>query len=115
MNHKVDCAGWNISVGEVGKRRRRRIDDARRRSALASGVCVPDVYCSNADGGAAEIVYDDVEGSSGRIGRIYRNQVFRYRLLVSLTHTSYDMVVCVVLYEAPEHDIESHEYDYDEE
>jgi len=36
-------------------------------------------------------------------------------LLVSLAHAGYDVVVGVVLYEAPEHDVESHEYDYDEE
>jgi len=35
--------------------------------------------------------------------------------LVSLAHAGYDVVVSVVLYEAPEHDVESHEYDYDEE
>jgi len=36
-------------------------------------------------------------------------------LLVSLAHAGYDVVVGVVLYEAPEHDVESHEYYDDEE
>jgi len=36
-------------------------------------------------------------------------------LLVSLAHAGYDVVVSVILYEAPEHDVETHEYYYDEE
>jgi len=36
-------------------------------------------------------------------------------LLIALTHFGYDAVVGVELYEAPEHDVEAHQYEYDEE
>jgi len=115
MDDKVDCPRGNISVGEVGKRRGRGVEDTGCGPALTRCVRVENVYRSDADGRSSEIIYNNIEGSSGRIGRVYWDQVFGDCLLVSLAHTGYDVVVGVVLYEAPEHDVESHEYDYDEE
>lgn len=70
VDDKVDGAGWNVPVSEVGKRRRRRVDDTRRWSALTCSVRVPDVYRSDGDRRATEIIYNNIQRSSGWICRI---------------------------------------------
>src|SRR5713226_5297163 len=112
MNLVVDHTCRNISSSEGIGCRRGRVSDARRSTALrtACGGNVLDIDAGDANGCSSQVVDQYVESAAGRnASGIDWDYVFGYCLLVPLAHACDDVVVGVVLYESPYHDVESHQ------